>query len=47
MRCLGQDLKGLVVRYKGRAPSGSAVTLKVTYPFLGAWYVHTVPVGTR
>lgn len=46
-RCLGQDLKGLVVRYKGRAAPGATVTLRVFYPVLGPRYDHIVPVRIR
>lgn len=43
-KCLGQTLKGTVVSFKGRAAPGETVTLRVTYPTLGAWYDHVVPV---
>ena len=45
--CLGRTLKGLVVTYKGPAAPGEQVTLRVTYPTLGAWYDHVVPVRVR
>lgn len=43
--CLGRQLKGLVVTTRGKAPRGSAITLRVTYPNLGAWYDHVVPLA--
>ncbi|WP_051356447.1 hypothetical protein [Azorhizobium doebereinerae] len=44
-RCLGRPVSGAVVRYMGRLPKGGAsVTLRVTYPHLGAWYDHVVQV---
>lgn len=45
--CLGHTLKGMVVSYKGRAAPGEMIRLRVTYPTLGAWYDHVVPVPTR
>lgn len=41
--CIGRSLKGLVVRYKGHRAPGQ-VALRVTYPTLGAWYDHVVPI---
>lgn len=46
-KCVGQTMKGMVVTYKGRAAPGDTVTLRVTYPTLGAWYDHVVPVSAR
>lgn len=44
-KCLGQPVGGSIVRYAGRPPrGGGAVTLRVTYPYLGAWYDHVVHV---
>ncbi|GGF72182.1 hypothetical protein GCM10007301_34960 [Azorhizobium oxalatiphilum] len=43
-KCLGQPVSGAVVRYVGRAPQGGTIALRVTYPHLGAWYDHVVPV---
>jgi len=45
--CMGRPMKGTVVRYKGRAAPGESVRLRVTYPTLGAWYDHVVPVPAR
>lgn len=45
--CVGQPAKGAVVRYRGRRAPGQTVTLRVTYPSLGAWYDHVVPVPAR
>lgn len=46
-KCFGQPVKGLVVRYKGPRAPGQSVSLRVTYPTLGAWYDHVVPVPAR
>lgn len=45
--CMGRTLKGVVVRYKGPSAPGDKVTLRVTYPTMGAWYDHVVPVSGR
>ncbi|MFG1432622.1 hypothetical protein V5F44_11875 [Xanthobacter sp. V2C-8] len=45
--CLGRPTKGAVVFFKGRRAPGQSVTLRVTYPSLGAWYDHVVPVPAR
>ncbi|MDQ0506571.1 hypothetical protein [Xanthobacter agilis] len=45
--CLGHPAKGAVVSFKGRRAPGQSVTLRVTYPTLGAWYDHVVPVPAR
>lgn len=46
--CLGRPVSGAVVRYSGRVPKGgTTLTLRVTYPPLGAWYDHVVRVPVR
>ncbi|WP_234051769.1 MULTISPECIES: hypothetical protein [unclassified Xanthobacter] len=45
--CVGHPAKGAVVQYKGRRAPGQTVTLRVTYPSLGAWYDHVVAVPAR
>ncbi len=46
--CLGRPVSGVVVRTSGRIPKGGAtLTLRVTYPPLGAWYDHVVRVPAR
>lgn len=46
--CLGRPVSGAVVRVSGRIPKGGAtLTLRVTYPPLGAWYDHVVRVPAR
>lgn len=46
--CLGRPVSGVVVRYAGPVPKGGAtLTLRVTYPPLGAWYDHVVRVPAR
>lgn len=46
--CLNRPAAGTVVRAVGRVPKGGAtVLLKVTYPHLGAWYIHEVQVPGR
>lgn len=45
--CIGRPAKGAVVTLKGRRAPGQSVTLRVTYPTLGAWYDHVVPVPAR
>lgn len=45
--CIGRPAKGAVVTVKGRRARGETVTLRVTYPTLGAWYDHVVPVSAR
>ncbi|MGU3493255.1 hypothetical protein ACLBXM_04360 [Xanthobacteraceae bacterium A53D] len=45
-KCLGQPVSGQVVRYVGPT-RGGAVTLRVTYPTMGAWYDHVVQVPGR
>ncbi|WP_454915763.1 hypothetical protein [Xanthobacter sediminis] len=45
--CIGRPAKGTVVTFKGRRAPGQSVTLRVTYPTLGAWYDHVVPVPAR
>ncbi|MFG1478648.1 hypothetical protein V5F53_08250 [Xanthobacter sp. V4C-4] len=45
--CVGRPAKGAVVSVKGRRAANQSVTLRVTYPTLGAWYDHVVPVPAR
>ncbi len=45
--CLGQPVRGMVVRYLGRPRGPQTVSLRVTYPPMGAWYDHVVQVSAR
>jgi len=46
--CLGRPVNGAVVRYIGSPPrAGGTVTVRVTYPHLGAWYDHVVALPAR
>ncbi|MFG1299043.1 hypothetical protein V5F49_04520 [Xanthobacter sp. V3C-3] len=45
--CLGRQLKGVVVSFKGKAAPGSTIALRVTYPPRGAWYDHVITLPPR
>lgn len=45
--CIGRPATGTVVSVKGRRTAGQSVTLRVTYPTLGAWYDHVVTLPAR
>lgn len=45
--CIGRTIEGRRVFAAGRAPAGSTVTLRVTYPFVGLSYTHTVALPSK
>lgn len=47
-RCLGRQVEGWRVSYRGRAPrGGTTATLRVSYPYVGRSYTHVVAIPAR
>lgn len=47
-RCLGRQVEGWRVTYKGRAPrGGTTATIRVAYPHVGRSYTHVVAIPGR